>query len=353
VSAPELRNHHAGLGATFATLGGAEVVVRYGDPSEETLTARRGVGLLDRSYVSVVAVTGEDRLSFLDGLLTNDAKRLAPGAGFYAATLDAKSRVVGDVRVLAFEDRYLLLLEPESREAVLAHFDKYLISDDVELTPVPDRRIFGVYGPRARTLFAALAEGTPPEAHHHHAPLSLAGLPCDVVATPMTGGEGFEVLCEADAADRIWQSLNWKGEGFLRPIGVEAFDLLRFEAGWPKYGVDVDATVLALEARLPDALRFDKGCYVGQEAVARATYRGRLRRHRVGLVVAGDAPLAADTPLHAGDEEAGRVTSSVRSPTLGRVIAQAYVRTDHAEPGAELLAKDREARVVAFPFVAI
>lgn len=244
------------LGATFAPLGGTEIVAHYGDPEGEVPGARSVV--VDRSYLGVVAVRGKDRSSFLNGLLTNDVKSLGPGRGHYAATLDRTSHIIGDLRLLAMENEHVMLLEAETKEKLPCYLRKFVIREDVIFEPLASARVLGLYGPRSREIIEAATGHGPPSAPHNHVSTSIGGETCIVVNAPMTGGEGFEIMCEAAEVGQSWQRSLACGEGLLESVGAEAFDIMRFESGWLRYGVDIDETILLLEACLTDVVSFEK-----------------------------------------------------------------------------------------------
>jgi folate-binding protein YgfZ len=197
-----------------------------------------------------------------------------------------------------------------------------------------------------------VVEGPLPElAPYHHARLSADGLDLRVVRGVETGEEEYDLWAGRDALARLWERLVANG---AMPVGREAWNVLRVEAGVVWYGVDVDATTLLLEAPLEDVYSLTKGCYIGQEVVARITYRGHVNRKIVGLSFPDSRIPGAGAPVTVDGKEAGRITSTVVSPASGRGIALAFVRREHWEPGTAVLVGGEggtlPAEVAALPF---
>ncbi|MGZ6697046.1 MAG: CAF17-like 4Fe-4S cluster assembly/insertion protein YgfZ [Solirubrobacteraceae bacterium] len=289
------------------------------------------VSLVDRTHRGRLALTGEDAAAFLDGQLSNDIPALAPGTGCRAALLTPKGKMLADVRVLRTPDGREYWLECE-RIALQALFDAL-------------RR--GIIGWRAelhkRTLEQTTLSLVGPEAGDPATPLhasvagEVGGAPVLRVRTP----EGEDVICATEDAQRVRAALG------APELGEDEADVLRVEAGVPLYGAELDDSVIPQEAALNEThVSFTKGCYVGQETVARLHWRGKPNRHLRGLRLS--APVEPGTPLVLGEREVGRVASSVVSPRLGP-IALALVRRE-AGPGDELQAGGAIAVVSELPF---
>jgi folate-binding protein YgfZ len=296
--------------------------------------------LVDRSERGKLALTGADRKAFLNGQVTNDVEALVPGRGCYAAFLTHKGKMLGDVRILDAGDELLLDTERVALQALFDLVRRFSLGHDVQLHKrTLETGLLSLIGPRARELV-----GAPdlPGAEHDHRAAELAGAPIRLVATDV----GVDVLCAAADTAAVADALRAAGA----VDGTEAqADVLRVEHGRPRYGVDLDDSVIPQEAGLNDrAVSFTKGCYVGQETVARLFYRGKPNRHLRGLRLS--APVAPGTPLALGDREVGRVGTAVEHPELGP-IALAIVRRE-APPGSVLRAGDdgASAEVVELPF---
>ncbi len=354
-----LHAHHARLHGRFGTVGGREVVLHYGAagdarPAAEEAAMREAVAVVDLSARQVLRVTGPDRLSFLHGMLTQDVQGTAPWGVGYAALLTAKGGMVADVQLVRREEDVLLLLEPGLAEAALAHLQRYLVSEEAELSDASAE--FGqlaLVGPRAwalaRRLFGLPGEA-PPVAQALAGGIEGQGvlvLPSGLLLP------GVDVLVSTAGLERVFTALLDMGsEEGLVPAGFEALEVLRVERGVPRYGPDMDERTLPLEANLERALHYQKGCYLGQEVIARATFRGHVNKRLVGLLL-GDAQPAPRTELFQGERKVGFVTSVVPSRRLGQQVALAYVHRDALAPGTalQLAGGAGNATVHALPFV--
>jgi len=334
-----LHSTHARLGAHFGAVGGHPVVLRYGP--EETVAGefqamRDGAALVDLSGRDVLRVTGPDRIPFLHGMVTNDVKDMPVHGVRYAALLTAKGSMVADARLVRRDDDVLLLLEPGLGPGVLAHLERFLISEDAAVSDTGSdlgqlalvgpaawtlaRRVFGLPGDEAPAA-SFLVGGV--EGHAVHV------LPSSLLVP------GVDLLVHAADLEAVHAALLDEGaEVGLRPAGWEALEVLRVERGVPRYGVDMDERTIPLEANLERALNYQKGCYIGQEVIARATFRGHVNRKLVGLSL-GSPGAPPRTELFQGDRKVGWLTSVVRSPRLGD-IALGYVHRGAIEPGTEL-----------------
>ena len=301
---------------------------------------REGAGVVDRSHRGKLRAVGPDALDFLQGQLTNDVEALAAGSGCYAALLDRKGHMQSDMRVLRLDAGEVWLdTEAAGMAAVLRHLDTYRIGREVELVDeTGERAILSVIGPGAGDATGASPLG--PE--HAQRPVELAGHECLAVATDL----GIDLICAADAAGAVTDAVVAGGAG---TVSEDAAEILRVESGRPRFGHEMSAETIPQEAGINErAVSFTKGCYIGQETVARLHYRGKPNRHLRGLRLA--APAAAGDTIALGERELGRVGTAVLSPALGP-IALAVVRRE-AEPGATVAVGEARiaAEVVELPF---
>ena len=352
--------------------------------TEEYATLTEHCGLVDRSERGKLALTGSGGVEFLNGQVTNELVGLAPGEGRYAAFLTHKGKMLGDLRILAVSDDpnaepskdaepSELLLDTE-RVALQALFDmirRFKVGYDVELHKrTLEYSLFSLIGPtagevatRAFLLQASspsssqasnervdvsngalpyAREGCLPEAEHDHLLLRLGDTPARLIRTDL----GFDVLFEADAADALRAALVDAG---AVEANEDTFEIVRVEGGRPRYGLDLDETTIPQEAALNErAVSFTKGCYVGQETVARLHYKGKPNRYLRGLRLSESVEPGAE--LRLGERSVGRLGSSVLSPVFGP-IGLALVRRE-AEPGATLEAGGQgvHATVTELPF---
>jgi folate-binding protein YgfZ len=316
-------------------------VVTVADISEHAYRALvDGVGLVDRSERGKLALTGGEAKAFLHGQVSNDIEGLEPGRGCYAAFLTHKGKMLGDLRVLDAGDELLLDCERAVLQDLFTMIRRYKLGRDVELHKrTLERGLLSLVGPGARA-----AAGAPelPTVEHAHRVGELAGAPVRLIATDL----GVDVLCDAADTERVAAALTSTG---AVPVEEAEAEVRRVESGRPRYGVDLDDSVIPQEAGLNErAVSFTKGCYVGQETVARLFYRGKPNRHLRGLRLSAPAPPG--TPLRLGEKEVGRLGSVAASPAHGP-IALALVRRE-AAPGSVLDVGDGQvsAEVVDLPF---
>jgi folate-binding protein YgfZ len=339
-----LHARHASLGASFADLRGREVVRRYALASEDS-ALRSGAALVDLSAREVVRLSGPDRVSFLHGMVTQDVRGLAEGAVADAALLTAKGAMVSDARVVRRAEDLLLLVEPGFGAPVLEALNRYLISEDVELTEAtPEFGQLALVGPRAEALARdALRLVAAPDGRLQRFEVEEAS------GWALSQGlllPGLDLLVPGGALPATVDRLLAAG---AVPAGFESLEVLRVERGTPRFGADMDEKTIPLEARLERALNYQKGCYIGQEVIARATFRGHMNRHLVGLSFS--ALPAPRSELFRGERRVGWVTSTVDSPRFG-AIGLGYVHRDVEQPGTALTLAGAtgQAAVRALPF---
>ena len=301
---------------------------------------REECGLLDRSERGKLLVSGPDAAEYLQGQLTNDTEALEPGDGQYAALLDRKGHMQSDLRVLRPGEGPDLWLDCEAiaLPAVAKHLTMYSIGREVAVAEVSaERALLSLIGPRSVELAGTAAL---PELACETT--TVAGSECLAIGTR----EGIDLSCEVGEAERVRGALLEAGAVAVSP---EAAEILRIEAGVPRYGAEMGAETMPAEAGIVEqAVSFTKGCYIGQETVARLHYKGKPNRHLRGLRLS--APAVAGAALRLGEKEVGSLGSAAVSPALGP-IGLAIVRRE-AEPGAELSVGEDgvTAEVVALPF---
>jgi tRNA-modifying protein YgfZ len=298
---------------------------------------REGAGFLRRDRVTF-EFSGPDAAGLLQGQVTNDVEALEPGQGCYAALLDRKGHMQADMRILRLADHeFGVGTEATAAERVRSHFNLYRVGSDVEIGE-PDLAVISVIGPAAFS-----AAGAPPlPAEHNHAKIQIAGSKARAVATDL----GLELVVPAESFQAVTDAL---AEGGAAEVSEAAAEIVRVESGRPRFGHEMDAGVMPAEAGITErAVSFTKGCYIGQETVARLHYKGKPNRHLRGIRL--EAPAAAGESLRLGDREVGRIGTAVLSPALGP-IALAVVRRE-AEPGGQVAVGDRVAvgEVVELPF---
>ena len=331
-----------------------ELTRELADAAAEYEAVRHGAGLVDRSQHGVVEVTGRDRVKFLHALLSNDIKALAPGQGCAATLLDIHGKVQVVLAVLVLDEAIVLVTPAGMGAATVEHLDKFLFAEKVDLHDVTgEAALVMLAGPRSAALAAEVIGARPAESAWSSATGKFQSSEVRVVRG---GGETGEaetwLMAPAAVGDDLRRALLDSG---ARPVGEAALESLRIEAGTPRYGFDVDDSVLLPEIPFADLLSYSKGCYPGQEVVVRIRDRGHVNRMLRGLVLAGDTVPSRGARVVANSSEAsvpnadasasdastagadvGRITSAAWSFGLARPIALAFVRRQHAESGTTL-----------------
>lgn len=311
-------------------------------------TLRQGAALADTAPRGQLAVSGRDRASYLQGLLTNDIQALTPGTGCYAMWLTPQGRITTDLHVLEAGDMILLDVPADLTQPILQRLDQFLFSEDVQLADISAAMTaVGVHGPRADATLAQVASGITGEwMPYRNVRGNFDGSPIVVARIDQLGVPGFVVYVERPREDDLRSALAAAG---ATRVGNDAVTAARIEAGYPLFGIDMDDDIIPLEAGVESrGVSFTKGCYVGQEVIIRVLHRGhgRVVRKLMGLRVGGEALPARGTRLRSGDRDIGFVTSAARSPVLG-TIALGYVHRDFVEPGTRVDVEVGEARAPA------
>lgn len=312
-------------------------------PTPAAIALDASAVLAERTPRAVVRVEGPDRSKFLHNLTTNEVKSRPSGSGFEAFVTSLQGRTLGLVTLLTLDDAVLLRTEADALPALLPHLGKYGILEDVSL----DDQSLGSFelhlaGPRSAELLRAVGVESLPEGDLDHLPAEVAGASVRVVREGPLGRPGFTVIGRVDDLDQVRTAIEEAGRSLgLVPVSPEAFDALRIEAGTPESAREVTDKNLPQElARDSRAISFTKGCYLGQETVARLDALGHVNRLIRGLVIEADAPPPPPgSQLLAGEKEVGRITSSAVSERTGRPIALGFVRTSHVPPGSSVVVR--------------
>lgn len=323
-------------------IAGQPVVLHYGDIAREYGALREGAMLVDRSIRGRMQVGGEKAAELITGMVTNDVRALRNGMGQYAAALSPKGRIVADPRIFMRDDHLLIDVPPRAWAGWAALVRKYV---NPRLAPYSDlsseMRDIGIFGKASRRMTAAVtgigAEHLAALQPYSHTSVESDGHHLMVARSSDIGMEGYEIFLPTKAFDAIWQRAVEAG---ARPGGLLAWEIARIEAGRPEWGLDIDETTIPQEANFDEleAISYTKGCYVGQEVVARVHFRGHVNKHLRGLLFGPAEPPPAGAALFDSNEkQVGDVRSSALSPRLG-AVALAMVRRE-VEPGAVLKAR--------------
>lgn len=328
------------LSAYYAPRAQAQAAIA----AEHAALTRPGVAIADRSWRSIVELRGRDRLSFLQGMVTNDIAALGPGQGCRAAMLGSNGHMLADLVVYALPESLLLTVDPRAAGRVRETLDKYLIAEKVAIEDVGGKwaTVIVAGGGAAAALEALGAEI--PSAAYGSVSTTVCGSSAIVTRSGPRGPVSYDLWLPVDAASAIWRTLASTG---AQPVGELALEIARIEAADPAWGSELDTSVLFPEVELAEALSYTKGCYVGQEIIARIHARGHTNRALRGILFEdGDQLLQHDDPVYSvpddnGDsKEIGRITSAAMSPRFGgRVLALAYLRKEHNGAGTEVVCR--------------
>jgi glycine cleavage system T protein len=365
-----LADIHQAAGANLEEIAGWTAPTLFTTVLDEYNAVRQRVGLLDLSHRGRLQVTGRERVRLLHSLLTNDVQGLAAGSGCPALLLTNKGRLVAMLRVYHGGDFFLLDVEPPATLRVFETLVAYKLSLRAEIEDVTaETAALSLQGQYAHDVLARLAGSDLPrlEREYDHREINLAvsseetagaasPIPVRIVRASHTGEHGYDLIMKAGHAPMVWRALLRHGEDYgLQPVGLEALNILRLEAGIPWYGVDLDETTLPLEADVDNAISFTKGCYLGQETIVKIAHRGHVNRRLVGLTVKGEAVPDRGARISFEQADVGRITSAVFSPMLAAVIALGYVKREVSAPGMSLTVRtaagDLPAEVTALPFL--
>ncbi len=346
------------LGATLKKEKDWETPSVFKDFASECEAVRKGVGLLDFSARGKIEVTGKDRVSFLHNLLSNDIKSLGMGNGCYAALLNAQGRILADMVVYVFANHIVLGTEPGLEKKVIDQLEKLHVTEDVTFRDTSSNWILiSLQGPKSEAFVGALIHGpVMVTEEYHHTNFTVLDTPSTLIRRSVTGEKGFHILLPKEKGEPVIKRILEVGRPYgVRPVGWAAYEILRIEAGIPRYGIDMDETMTLPETGL-DLLAASetKGCYPGQEVVARTKAYGGLNRKLSGLIFDKNAlPRTKDKVLK-GKEEIGWVTSACHSPTLGKGIALVYLKKGYFDAGQEVSIQSSvppiRAKVLALPF---
>ena len=325
--------------AEMIEIAGQMVPRHFGDPAEEYAAARRGAAVIPRSHEGRIRAVGRDRLDLLHRMSTNDLTNMAAGEARPTVLTTAIGRMVDALMVLNRGETALCLTSPGRATAIRKWLAGHIFfRDQVKFEDATsDLGQLGIYGPRAGAVAGALAGGA--EALAENCFVEREG----VIALRLPG-DRYSIVAPADRLEAVWDQAVAAG---ATPAGEEAYQMLRLAAGLPEGGREITEEYIPLETNLWHAVSFTKGCYIGQEIIARMESRGKLARRLCGVKL--DAPVAAGDEVRTGEALVGKVTSAGTLPDLGPV-ALAYLKTASAEPGTHVKVGDVSGSVVELPF---
>jgi folate-binding protein YgfZ len=335
-------------GANPTEHGGAATASDFGDTHAEFQSLLSGCGLYDLNWRAKIAVTGGDRVRWLNGMLTNNVRDLAPGHGVYAFMLNAQGRIQADLYAFQRGDSLLVDTEHAQRDKILELFDHFIIADDVEIADVSDKlTALGLTGPEAHAVLERAGIAVPALAHLQFADVTWQQKTVTLLHSGEEARESWQVWINPEQRADLWNALVHAG---ARPTGTAALNLFRISRGIPQFGVDIRERDLPQETGQTRALNFTKGCYLGQEIVERIRSRGAVHRQFTAFAVEGALPEPG-AKIFPGEEEkeVGEITSSAILPLAegDRPVALGYLRREAA--GKDLRAGTAKLKPAALP----
>jgi len=351
-----LHETHLRLGAEMKECDGWQVPASYGDELFEYAAVReRGAGVIDLSPRGRYQVRGAEAVQFLNGLITNDMKTLAENQWMPAVFPNVQGRLLAYVRVVRIRDGFLIDTEGASQETVLKTIQRFTLAGDFHVTDLTKRTaLLSVQGKQASEIVGSVLGETPLGLSRNGVvEIEWQQKSLTVLRATHTAEDGFDIVVSAEKATPLLDTFVHAG---ARPVGYEALNRLRIEAGVPRYAIDMDETNVVTETGLDEAVSYTKGCYIGQEIIARIKYRGHVAKKLVGVFFERAMKIDKDAKIKsADDKEIGRITSNTLSPHLGCPIALGYVKYDYLAPDTEVMVTsshgDLHARVAELPFV--
>ena len=347
------------LSAFFGEWFGCRLPSRYGEIAAEIAAARQFVALFDTNFRGFLSLSGPDRARYLNAVTTADIKNLTEGQGNIGLLLNPQGHILAEIETYALKEQLLIVSHASVLSRTRETLDRFIIMDDCALEDVSAR--FGslaVEGPRAPAVVASLcgvALRSLPASMWSHAVVQIFGARCHLVRRSFysrgEGHAGFEIFAEPGVLSAIWQALAGaaRAQGGS-PIGYDALNVLRLEAGIPWFGYDFDDRVLPHEAGVEIShISYTKGCYTGQEIIERVRSRGHVNRNRVVLQFSEGENLKSGLPLLAGGKEVGHITSVGFSFNRNVLIGMGYVRRENGQPGSRLEWPGGTAEVIELP----
>ncbi|WP_408956990.1 aminomethyltransferase family protein [Natrinema sp. 74] len=337
---------HEDHGATFGERADRTIVEHFGRPERTHRAVRNGVGLLELAY-GVIVVEGADRREYVDNVVSNRVPD-EDGQGCYALVLDPQGGIEVELYVYNAGERLLLFTQPETAEPLAEEWSEKVFIQDVEIrVATDDYAVFGIHGPQATEKIASVLNGAgSPDERYSFVRGTMGDEGVTVIRTDaLTGEESYEVVCAADDAEAVYDTLLNQGLN-AAPFGYRTLESLTLEAGSPLFHTELEGT-LPNVLGLRNALDFEKGCYVGQEVVSRVENRGQPSRKLIGLTLEGERVPDSGAAVFDGDASVGEVTRAGESPIRKEVIALALV--DYGYESDELTVRVGGEEVPAAP----
>ena len=323
--------------------------------TEYTAVRDGGAGVIDLSARGRLLVSGSEAVMFLNGLITNDMKTLAVNSWMPAVFPNVQGRLLAAVRIIHREDGFLIDTESTTLETVAKLLERFTLAGDFRVTnQTGETAMLSVQGPNAEKVVRVVLGEAANVGRQQVVTAQLdGGSKVTIIRATHTAEDGFDLFISTNESRSLHEALTKAG---AQPVGPDALETLRIEAGIPRYGIDMDETNVVTETNLDDAVSFTKGCYIGQEIIARIKYRGHVAKKLTGLVFQTQVALEGGAKILSSDgKEIGRVTSLTFSPRLKRTIALGYVKYDYLQSGTpvKVVSPEQEcpAAVAELPFI--
>jgi folate-binding protein YgfZ len=344
-----LQDRLVAQGAILGEYRGAETPVSFGNPAAELRALLENCGLYDMSWRAKLVLTGEDRVRWLNGMVTNNVRDLAVGHGVYSFLLTAQGRIVADLVSYNRGDYLLVTSDRSQASAITEMFDRYIIMDDVEVADISDKlSALGLAGPKAGEALHKAGIDVSQLAQGELTDLKWKGVGITVARGTHPNWESYEIWFAPEHTSTLWEALK---SANATPVGSQALEWYRIARGVPRYGIDLTQRDLPQETEQKHALNFSKGCYIGQEIVERIRARAILHRTFTGFQLGGEPP-ATGTKIIQGDRNIGEITSSSRIPFPSgeRTLALGYLRREFEKPGTTVQIGEQTGTVQSIPF---
>ncbi len=348
-----LHDYYKSCGAEFIEYNGWLVPKSFDSVNNEYEAVQHGIGVFDLSSRGKIKLSGKECFKFMQGMLSNDVMKLSSGSGAHATLLTVKGKMIADLYIYNDGEDALIDLEQGLNESICELFLKYRLSYKANIEDVTDKYIQLCFvGSKSTEFLSGILDL---DLSSLEAPglikKSINGTDLYVIKVKRSTFDSYDVYIPVDAIKIAEETLLNDFEG-LKPrlIGIDTYETLRVEAGIPRYGVDMDENTIPIEAELWNALNFEKGCYIGQEVIARIKWRGHVNRHLVGVEMPTDTPANPEDKLFINDKEVGYVTSSVYSYEKNNAICMAYIKRDFKKPGTAVIVSINDEKVVGKVF---
>ena len=339
---------HKESGAKVENIFGWDIPISYIDPIQEHLICRKDAILVDLSHYGKIEFTGHDASTFLQGMVTNDVLSLEDGQGKYATFLTRQGKIISDLYLYKNKEKFQAILPPGENSNFISSIEQFIIMEEIEIEDFSDSfSMFGVFGPNASNFLEDYA-CLPISSHEYIKHENI-----EIIKELWTGETGYLVIVQTEEAVDLWKKLTAKG---IQSAGLKAFESLTLESGIPLFGSELGPNINPMQAFIDkEAIDFEKGCYIGQEVIAKIKYIGQVNKGLVGIEISDEQVPEKNSKLLIDKEEVGSITRSNFSPSTNRIIAMGFVQKKAMAIGTKIniLSGNKEisGTVVKLPFL--